>query len=67
MLEKQKNEVIASHFEDASLLWLHAIGSFVLLLAANLVDVNNIVSYKRNSIICGFSCHEVLQSTLSTS
>lgn len=39
MLEKQKNEVIASHFE-LLLLLLHAIDPcFILLLAATLVDV----------------------------
>ena len=44
MLEKQKNEVISSHFEEATFALVTCIGSFVSLLAANLVDVNNFFS-----------------------
>jgi len=49
MLGKQKNEVIfvLSILKKLFLLWLHAMGTpLVLLLVTNLVDVKEIIFYK---------------------
>jgi len=49
MLGKQKNEVIfvLSILKKLILLWLHAMGTpLVLLLVTNLVDVKEIIFYK---------------------